>query len=874
MSIAMEYRGPALAAAVGDWRATFFAGQAFLSNPGGADWAVSVVDGVAYDGTETLVTLRSAVLTEAFTAAQVGLNPAGDVQAHAGRHKAGGLDPLAHADLAGVASGSMAHAQLDAYLAGLSEVVSDVDADLAAETTARQAHEAAANPHSGSASLGALASVAEAAADIDADLAAEVSARQIFQASVDQTLLDQQAALDDAVDALETAVNLRALAARAIGATFPIQGGGSLEADRTLTLALAVVSELLGYGVTLSGKVVTDQILKAATKLLISTNTTVYVATTGSDGTGTGLAGAPFASIAKALSSLAGMLIASGVVVTIQVADGTYTISSTITVNHPDADKIQILGNISAETSVAIASIDTTAKTITIAGNYVSNADATKNIQNGDFVGLTGSSTSGLNGAYLVSGVIYNGTNTVITCSAETITSATVGGGVVRILPCQKCVLNVASGVTAFYIKTQLGMLSGFRINSAGGTAYGVSTDLAFAKYQMTQCVLVGFTRGISLFNGSFATVSGIVFRSCAIGVYGNLRSTIYYTGYVIHDTCSAQGIYLQRGSWANAVGLILRGAVISPAADTEGNNKSFISTGGDPVVDYIPKSLLASAGDMIVATAAGVAARLGVGSDGQVLTPISGVLGWGEAPVGGECRLDYTSATMLTLSRYDGYRLVIDNVARSIQSTGATLANTGVADTTYYIYSYWTGLYVSLEASTAAYTTDSRNGINVKNGDPTRTLVGMARTNSSGQWVDSATQRFVLSYYNRRPKLLRSASGGSEVSTTSTSYVLLSSAKRVEFLTWGDGPVLSFCETQYKNTVATGAYVNIYADGSSIVTSTTPLISANSYVNFNFPFQPSLTLGYHYIDIYVAVWTGTGTFNGAWTFITSGIQG
>ncbi|EKO39696.1 MAG: hypothetical protein B193_1576 [Solidesulfovibrio magneticus str. Maddingley MBC34] len=330
---------------------------------------------------------------------------------------------------------------------------------------------------------------------------------------------------------------------------------------------------------TSAAKAVTPAGLVASAKGLIATNTTIFVATTGSDTTGTGASGAPYASIAKALSSIAGKLIASGVIVTIQVADGTYNVSSTITIDHPDADKIQILGNTSAETTVAITAIDTTAKTITVAGNYVSNADATKNIQAGDIVGLTGSSTIGLNGGYVVSGVSYDGTNTVVTCSAETIASSTVGGGVIRILPCQKCVLNVSSGVTPFYVKTQLGMLSGFRINSSGGTAFGMSTDLAYVKYQMTKCIFVGFTRGISLFNGSFGTVSNVIFRNCTIGVYGNLRSTIYYTGYVIHDTCPGNGIYLNRGSWANAFGLLLRGAVISPAADTEGNNKSYICT-------------------------------------------------------------------------------------------------------------------------------------------------------------------------------------------------------------------------------------------------------------------------------------------------------
>jgi hypothetical protein len=606
MSIAMEYRGPALAAAVGDWRATFFAGQAFIANPGGTDWAVSVVDGVAYDGTETLVTLRSAVLTEAFTAAQVGRNPAGDVQAHAARHRAGGLDPLAHADLAGVAAGTMTHAQIDAYLAGLSEVVSDVDADLAAEVTARQ----------------------------------------IWQSAVEQTLLEQEADLSETRSALETAVSLRALAARVISTSFPIQGGGSLEADRTLTLALAVVSDLLGYGVTLSGKVVTDEILKAVTKLLISSNTTIYVATTGSDTTGTGLAGAPFASIHKALASIAGMLIATGVIVTIQVADGVYTVTSAITIDHPDGDKIQILGNTSAETTVAIASIDTTAKTITVAGNY------TASVAVGDMIGWTGdvrtitiSSISGnvftvstdptgklaigdtiyiLNGstsaniksyvvtgftsttvtvsatipsttvggasltvtnqgAYLVSAVAYTGGSTVITCSDETIASATVGGGSVKIMPCNRCRLQIAGSISCFYATAKLKLLNGFRIDYVSGSStVGVNAttcDIAVGG----QMIFKGLSVGMQAYRGaSIFAATGFVCYSCTTGVNILYRSTFAANGagLTIFNGCTT-GCIANQGSYGYLYSTIVgyRGNTVntSPALNTSGNYDSFI---------------------------------------------------------------------------------------------------------------------------------------------------------------------------------------------------------------------------------------------------------------------------------------------------------
>ena len=417
-----------------------------------------------------------------------------------------------HAAASNPHSGSASTEELEA----VSVEVSSLDAGLTAESEARQAHEAAANPHSGSASTGALASVSEVVADIDADLAAEVTARQVFQDAVDQTLLDQQAALDDAVDALETAVNLRALAARAISTTFPVQGGGNLEADRTLTLALAVVSELLGYGVTLSGKVVTDQILKAATKLLIASNTTIYVATTGSDATGTGLAGAPFASISKALSSIAGMLIASGVVVTIQCADGAYAVGGTITIDHPDADKIRILGNVSAETAISVASIDAANKKFVVTGNYT----ATAGLSSGDKFTVTGSSTAALNRSYTISGApVYTGGNTEITVS-ESIASSTVGGAVITAKPCNKCVLNTSGNIVTFKIAKNLAQLAGFRLNGPGIASGQAIQPCVGAQTLIYRMIVSGYGFGLSSLTSAFTDLQDTLFYGCGYGIF------------------------------------------------------------------------------------------------------------------------------------------------------------------------------------------------------------------------------------------------------------------------------------------------------------------------------------------------------------------
>lgn len=322
-------------------------------------------------------------------------------------------------------------------------------------------------------------------------------------------------------------------------------------------------------------------------KGLISANTTIYVATTGSDTTGTGASGTPYASIAKALSSIASKLIASGVIVTISVADGTYNISSTIVVDHPDADKIRILGNTSAETTVAITTIDTTAKTITVAGNYVSNADATKNIVSGDIIGLTGSSTSGLNGAYLVSGVSYDGANTVVTCSSETIASSTVGGGGIVIKPSNKCVLNISSSVWGFNVSTVIKLLAGFRINCNGPTIYVPAVYIKSAKYLgISSCIFYGASSGSAIWALTVMSmdIDGCIFKGQSISMMmdASFAVKVGYNGKVIFDNIGSNALYITNNSGASMIGtnVISRSVITtySPAANVVGNGNSYIA--------------------------------------------------------------------------------------------------------------------------------------------------------------------------------------------------------------------------------------------------------------------------------------------------------
>lgn len=151
-----------------------------------------------------------------------------------------------------------------------------------------------------------------------------------------------------------------------------------------------------------------------------------------------------------------------------------------------------------------------------------------------------------------------------------------------------------------------------------------------------------------------------------------------------------------------------------------------------------------------------------------------------------GQCRLTKSGAN-LSLDRFNGTRLFINGATEIIPVGGVTLAATGLAiDTTFFIYAFMSVGVMTLEASATAHATDAATGIEIKSGDATRTLVGLARTIAGPAWADTDAQRFVIGYFNRRAIACRDFFTTPR-STTATSFVELNSEIRNEFLTWGD---------------------------------------------------------------------------------------
>ena len=229
-----------------------------------------------------------------------------------------------------------------------------------------------------------------------------------------------------------------------------------------------------------------------------------------------------------------------------------------------------------------------------------------------------------------------------------------------------------------------------------------------------------------------------------------------------------------------------------------------------------------------------------------------------------GQCRLVYTSSSQLTLNRYGGPGFIqINGTAQQLPSGGVTLANTGLtAATLYYVYAYMNSGTMTLEAVVTTHTTS--NGIEIKSGDATRTLVGMVYmgAGSPGTFVDSSSQRYVASYFNRRNReLVGQSTNGS---TTSTAFVVLQSVNNATCVTWAD-EASYYSISAYVSASSAGIAVQfvIGLDGSEIgqfnyATWSTGGLWTPATVNATSTFAE----GFHTLTALGRVSAGTGSYN------------
>ncbi|MBY2906068.1 hypothetical protein [Rhizobium leguminosarum] len=230
-----------------------------------------------------------------------------------------------------------------------------------------------------------------------------------------------------------------------------------------------------------------------------------------------------------------------------------------------------------------------------------------------------------------------------------------------------------------------------------------------------------------------------------------------------------------------------------------------------------------------------------------------------------GQCRLALSGGNLL-LSRFNGQWLTINGALQSIPSAGITLAATGLTPgTLYYIYAYMNSGTMTLEASTTGHSTDSTTGVEIKSGDQTRTLVGIARPITGPVWADSATQRLIRSWFNRKPSAGRNAFTANR-STTSLTIIEINSEIRVEWLQWGDEvPIASIQGASSNNTANLPALTTIGWDGVVDLNSFHANTSATGlfYNCSTTSSKDGLSEGYHYATVMGSA-PGGGTANWA----------
>ncbi|WP_088148130.1 hypothetical protein [Achromobacter denitrificans] len=143
----------------------------------------------------------------------------------------------------------------------------------------------------------------------------------------------------------------------------------------------------------------------------------------------------------------------------------------------------------------------------------------------------------------------------------------------------------------------------------------------------------------------------------------------------------------------------------------------------------------------------------------GLIAVPSQGLMQWNGTRYSvtngahGQCRFVFVSSTECRLMPHNGDGVIIDDRQFRIPMNGVAITPTGLATNTLYrIYAYGIAGAISLEASTIAHSRHT-NGIQIKTGDPTRTLVGMVYIPSTVRFLDENAGRCVASWFNRSPR-------------------------------------------------------------------------------------------------------------------------
>jgi hypothetical protein len=249
-----------------------------------------------------------------------------------------------------------------------------------------------------------------------------------------------------------------------------------------------------------------------------------------------------------------------------------------------------------------------------------------------------------------------------------------------------------------------------------------------------------------------------------------------------------------------------------------------------------------------------------------------------------GQVRFTQTTGTTCTLTPINGGLLWINGL--NYLMTGGTFTNTGLSPNTLY-YAYVqvnaSGVFV-YNFSTTGYNRGS-NGVAVKIGDATQTLVGMVQTNSSSQFVLTDGSYWVRTWYQRQ--LGRSRTQFSAPRTTSSTIATeINNEIRNSFLVWANENIqFSVTGSFYSGAGGGNAGTYVSFDSGAIE----PEAAGNFYpqpgVGVSTPIgiigvKTGLTEGLHYATLFgscsagTAGWVGTNASSQALTMLELSFEG
>ena len=318
---------------------------------------------------------------------------------------------------------------------------------------------------------------------------------------------------------------------------------------------------------------------------VIDLNTTLNVATTGSDVTGDGSVGNPFATPHKAYDYLQGFRIKEGVTVTINCAAGTYTFTDTLEVSHPQG------------------------KRITLKGAALTGAAPVES----DFVAAAATNETFLRGRYAT---VFEFDSVVIA-------------------PCVDVEDNGAIIEDICFIRTQAVSGNGLRCTSgevtflgsvsfhgfASDVLYAIGSGATLRSSGSSLTVTNSTNTGILTFDGACAIISNTIVAYCNNGIQSDSGSMVDVNGgcvtrdntgsgfrslngasmFITTTTNAADGNGIHEYYCANHSFMYISNASLVSGAVVYANNRSYIETNNVAGVSYSPAFGVAGNTDSLI---------------------------------------------------------------------------------------------------------------------------------------------------------------------------------------------------------------------------------------------------------------------------------